>query len=58
MYETLHLDLHTVSLVNRGKSNELGLKLTQDPLKYATCPEAELRPGKNTVIGGVESLTY
>lgn len=42
----LHLDPQIDSLINRRKSNKLGLKLTQDPLKYASCPEAELRPGK------------
>lgn len=52
MYVKLHLDPEMDGLVNRGKSSKLGLKRTQDPLKYATCPEAELRPERKQQSGG------
>lgn len=52
----LHLDLHISSLVNRETSKKLGLKLTQDPLKYATFPKADPRPGKIQQSGGKPHL--
>lgn len=57
MYMKLHLDLHMGRLVNRETSTKLGLKLTQDPLKYATFPEPEPRSGKIQQSGG-KALTY
>lgn len=51
MYMKLYLHPYMGSLVNRGKSSKLGLKLTQDPLKYTMCLEAELRPGKTQQSG-------
>lgn len=51
MYVKLYLHPYMGSLVNRGKSSKLGLKLTQDPLKYTMCLEAELRPGKTQQSG-------
>lgn len=51
-YVNLHLDPQMDGLVNRGKSSKLGLKWTQDPLKYATCPEEELRPERKQQSGG------
>lgn len=56
MYMKLYLNPHMGSLVNKGKRSKLGLKLTQDPLKYATCPEAELRPGKTQRSDGKAHL--
>lgn len=53
----LHLDLHMGRLVNRETSTKLGLKLTQDPLKYATFPEPKPRSGKIQQSGG-KALTY
>lgn len=52
----LHLDLHMSSLVNRKMSKKLGLKLTQDPLKYATFPGADPRPGKRQQSDGKAHL--
>lgn len=38
--------------VNRKTNSKLGLKVAQNPLKYATSSEAELRPGKTQQSGG------
>lgn len=51
MYVKLYLHPYMGNLVNRGKSSKLSLKLTQNPLKYTMCPEAELRPGKTQKSG-------